>query len=128
MADNLSIQGHAHAADTETPASVVKPPALALGPLGWIRAHLFNNWFNSILTILILWLAYMTIPPLLDWLIFNSVLPGEGVTNQTCRASGGACWAFIHEKYRLILFGLYPYEEQWRPITGRAPDHRACWG
>ena len=39
MADNLSIQGHAHAADTETPASVVKPPALALGPLGWIRAQ-----------------------------------------------------------------------------------------
>ena len=33
MADNLSIQGHAHAADTETPASVVKPPALALGPI-----------------------------------------------------------------------------------------------
>jgi general L-amino acid transport system permease protein len=116
MADNLSIQGHAHAADTETPASVVKPPALALGPLGWIRANLFNNWINSNLTILIDWLAYKEIPPLLDWLIFNSVLPGEGVTNQTCRASGGACWAFIHEKYRLILFGLYPYEEQWRPI------------
>ena len=58
---------------------MVKPPALALGPLGWIGAHLFNNWFNSILTILILWLGYKTIPPLLDWLIFNSVTPGEGV-------------------------------------------------
>ena len=44
----------------------------------------------SILTILILWLAYKVIPPLLDWLVFNSVLPGEGVTNQTCRASGGS--------------------------------------
>ena len=27
----------------------------------------------------------------------------------------GACWAVIADKYRLILFGRYPYEEQWRP-------------
>ena len=24
----------------------------------------------------------------------------------------------IHEKYRLILFGRYPYEQQWRPLLG----------
>ena len=29
---------------------------------------------------------------------------------------GGACWAFIVEKHRLILFGTYPYDEQWRPL------------
>jgi general L-amino acid transport system permease protein len=28
----------------------------------------------------------------------------------------GACWAVIVEKHRLILFGVYPYEEQWRPL------------
>jgi general L-amino acid transport system permease protein len=27
----------------------------------------------------------------------------------------GACWAVIADKYRLILFGRYPYQEQWRP-------------
>jgi general L-amino acid transport system permease protein len=27
----------------------------------------------------------------------------------------GACWAVIADKYRLILFGRYPYDEQWRP-------------
>jgi len=27
----------------------------------------------------------------------------------------GACWAIIADKYRLILFGRYPYQEQWRP-------------
>ena len=27
----------------------------------------------------------------------------------------GACWAVMHDKYRLILFGRYPYDEQWRP-------------
>ncbi|RMC37206.1 amino acid ABC transporter permease [Paracoccus alkanivorans] len=34
-------------------------------------------------------------------------------TPQGC-FSGGACWAFIGSKLRLILFGLYPPEEQWR--------------
>jgi len=115
MADNLTIQGSVSSGPSAS-AQVVKPPTLSLGPLGWLRAHLFNNWFNSLLTILILWLAYKIVPPLANWLIFNSVGAGEGVTNQTCRASGGACWAFIHEKYRLILFGLYPYDQQWRPI------------
>ena len=27
----------------------------------------------------------------------------------------GACWAVIEDKYRFILFGRYPYQEQWRP-------------
>ena len=49
-------------------------------------------------------------------------LVGWGVTDavfapdyNACRASGGACWGFIAEKWRLILFGRYPFEEQWRP-------------
>jgi general L-amino acid transport system permease protein len=28
-----------------------------------------------------------------------------------------ACWGFVAEKYRLILFGRYPYAEQWRPLV-----------
>jgi general L-amino acid transport system permease protein len=28
----------------------------------------------------------------------------------------GACWGVIAEKYRVIFFGRYPYEEQWRPL------------
>ena len=27
----------------------------------------------------------------------------------------GACWAVLADKYRLILFGRYPYDQQWRP-------------
>ena len=33
-----------------------------------------------------------------------------------CKAAGtGACWGFVAEKWRLIVFGRYPYEQQWRP-------------
>ncbi len=93
-----------------------RPPALSVGPLGWMRANLFNTWFNSALTILILWILIETIPPLLDWVIFSAVWGDVGP--EPCRAGEGvgACWSFIHEKGRLILFGLYPSAEQWRPM------------
>lgn len=29
-------------------------------------------------------------------------------------SSAGACWAVVRARYRLLLFGLYPSEEQWR--------------
>ncbi|HAW45021.1 MAG TPA: amino acid ABC transporter permease [Sutterella sp.] len=31
-----------------------------------------------------------------------------------CRAGSGACWGFVEEKWRVIVFGRFPYEEQWR--------------
>lgn len=31
-----------------------------------------------------------------------------------CRARSGACWAFIAEKMRFIVFGLYPHELDWQ--------------
>ena len=33
-----------------------------------------------------------------------------------CRAASGACWGFIAEKFRLMTFATYPYEQQWRPL------------
>jgi general L-amino acid transport system permease protein len=44
-----------------------------------------------------------------------------------CRVDGvGACWGVVAEKYRIIIFGRYPFEEQWRPLvaTGLLV---ACW-
>ena len=34
-----------------------------------------------------------------------------------CQAARGigACWGVITEKHRLIIFGRYPFDEQWRP-------------
>jgi general L-amino acid transport system permease protein len=29
----------------------------------------------------------------------------------------GACWGVVAEKNRLIIFGRYPFEEQWRPLV-----------
>ena len=81
--------------------------------LGWLHKNLFSTWYNTLITLVLLWVLLTLIPPLFHWLVTNSVI-GE-VTPSVCRQADGACWAFVHEKWRFILFGVYPYEEQWRP-------------
>ncbi len=109
-------QGPATAAHVDT-----GPPALSHGVLGWLRANLFSSWYNSIVTILILWLLITIIPALFSWLFLDSVWGtrnDEGIlTAEACRASSGACWTFVREKFRLILFGTFPFKEQWRPMV-----------
>lgn len=90
------------------------PPRSQQGVLGWMRASLFSSPLNALLTVLVVWLLLMIVPALVDWLFIKVDLSATNA--QECRASGGACWAFIAEKHRLILFGIYPYDEQWRPL------------
>jgi general L-amino acid transport system permease protein len=98
--------------DAAMPTVMPKP---VVAPLTWLRANLFATPFNAIMTVLVVWFLVMSLPALLDWLLLDAVFQADNV--RECRAAGaGACWAFIGEKHRLILFGLYPYEEQWRPL------------
>jgi general L-amino acid transport system permease protein len=83
-----------------------------------LRYRLFGSISNSLLTVAMLAAFVMLLPPLLRWAFFDATW--AAASPDACRANGGACWAFIHEKYRLILFGRYPYEEQWRPLLALA--------
>ena len=58
----------------------------------------------------------------IGWALINAVwsvpynAQGVADTGPCLKMQGiGACWAIIGDKYRLILFGRYPYAEQWRP-------------
>jgi general L-amino acid transport system permease protein len=97
----------------ELPLPVERPRPVTAGPIAWLRANLFNSVPNTILTLLALYLLAVTIPPVIRWALIDAVWHGE--TGRACR-SGGACWAFIAEKGRFILFGRYPYAEHWRPL------------
>ena len=98
-----------------------RPPASVYGPVAWARTNLFNGIFSSIVTLVfgaaILWAVYGFI----QWGIINAVwwvpTTAAGTLDPTsCRAvhGVGACWAAIHDKWRFILFGRYPYDQQWR--------------
>jgi general L-amino acid transport system permease protein len=86
----------------------------SVAALYWLRTQLFSSPLNTLLTLLTLWLLLATVPAMVDWFFLNSTVTATSA--QECRKVTGACWAVIVEKHRLILFGVYPYEEQWRPL------------
>ena len=83
--------------------------------MSWLRQNLFSSWPNAIFTLLVLWLLWRVLPPFVDWAFLDAIWSAPD--SKACRAAKGegACWAFIAEKHRFILFGTYPYEEHWRP-------------
>jgi general L-amino acid transport system permease protein len=92
----------------------VKPPLTQVGALGWVRANLFNSWFNSLVTLLSLYCLWKIVPPLVNWALFNCAWFSSA---QECRELSGACWSVVTKNLRFILFGFYPYDLQWRPLA-----------
>jgi len=78
----------------------------------WVRENLFGDWVSTVLTVLVLFFLWKTIPPIVDWAFLDAVWRPDP---NACRKTEGACWGFIAEKHRFILFGTYPYEQHWRP-------------
>jgi len=97
----------------KTSKEEIKPPVVSVGVIGWIKANLFNGWFNSALTIVTLFFLWKTVPPFFRWAFIDGVW---NTTGQVCRDAGGACWSVISSNFRFILFGFYPYDLQWRPL------------
>ncbi|MBC6438854.1 MAG: amino acid ABC transporter permease [Rhodospirillales bacterium] len=91
------------------------PPKSEVGVIGWMRKNLFSNWFNSFLTILAIYLLVTTIPGIIQWAFIDSIW-GDN-SPDICREAQGACWSFIYEKHRFILFGVYTFDEHWRPLV-----------
>jgi general L-amino acid transport system permease protein len=97
------------------PSETLKPPAASTGVIGWVRANLFSSVWNSILTLAAIYILVLVVPKAVDWLFVNAVW--HAANGRECLAAhGGACWAAIGEKWRFILFGRFPYNEQWRPL------------
>ncbi|MFN4120503.1 amino acid ABC transporter permease [Acidovorax sp.] len=103
------------AAKTFEPIAARPAPVQSRGLAGWLRANLFADWKTSLSTVLIAGLLLWYLPQLLNWGLFQAVWRPD---SDACRADGvGACWGVVAEKYRLIIFGRYPFDEQWRPLV-----------
>ncbi len=92
----------------------------------------FNGPLNIAISLACIAILWWMVPPLFSWFIWDATWNG---TAATCRENSGACWAFIREKFWFSVFGLYPYEERWRPglmlvtlvTLVIASTFRACW-
>jgi general L-amino acid transport system permease protein len=102
-------------AQTFKPIAPRPAPNQSAGLAAWARINLFRDWGTTLLTLLIGGALLYLVPQLLSWAIFRA----SWVPNfEACRVDGvGACWGVVAEKYRIILFGRYPFEEQWRPLV-----------
>jgi general L-amino acid transport system permease protein len=84
------------------------------------RARLVSAGVTLVLALALAWAAWR----FLSWAVWHAVWsvpvgPDGAPNTDVCRAAlgRGACWAVIGEKFRFILFGFYPYAEQWRPAV-----------
>jgi general L-amino acid transport system permease protein len=59
------------------------------------------------------------LPGFFGWAVTHAVLAQDANLCQQARGTG-ACWGVVAEKFRLIVFGRYPYEQQWRPELATA--------
>jgi general L-amino acid transport system permease protein len=85
--------------------------------ISWLRANLFASISSSIVTLLLFFVLAKAFVGLAQWGFLNAVWSVPGSDTSACRAVRGlgACWAVIPEKLRFILFGTYPFDQQWRP-------------
>ncbi|QDL55129.1 amino acid ABC transporter permease [Rhodoferax aquaticus] len=93
-------------------------PVQHRGLIAWVRVNLFGDFVTSLMTLVIGGAILYWLPQLLSWGIFRA---SWAPNFDACRVEGvGACWGVVTEKYRIILFGRYPFEEQWRPLVATA--------
>lgn len=106
-------------ADSFQPIAPRPAPVDTEGFVAWVRKNLFGSVGNALTTVVLLTAFALGLPHALDWLVAKAVWVANADACQAVRGQG-ACWGVIAEKYRVILFGRYPLDEQWRPELATA--------
>ena len=78
------------------PGETLPPPTERITVLGWIYRNLLSPWYNAVLTVLGLALAYALLVPVLRWALTQ------------------AEWQVVVVNLRLFMVGQYPKEALWR--------------
>ncbi len=82
--------------------------------IDWLRRNLFSSVTNTLLTLLVLALLWLVVPPFFDWAITHATIAGD--SKDACTGDG-ACWTFIKLRLHTFIWGHYPDEELWRLVV-----------
>ncbi len=87
------------------------------GLIGWLRTNLFSSISSTVISLLLILVLVKASVSFVQWGFWNAIWTVPANQTSVCRAlrGVGACWAVIPEKYRFILFGTFPFDQQWRP-------------
>ncbi len=99
--------------EADTNKQNIKPPVANTGIIGWIRENLFSSPLNAMLTLIILAVFWYSLIPFVQWAFIDACWSPDA----NCREAKGACWSVITCNYKIMLFGFYPQNILWRPIT-----------
>jgi general L-amino acid transport system permease protein len=80
---------------TQTSQEIIRPP-LPPGPVKWVRDNLFNNWFNAILSVLLIPTVIFGLYGIIQWVFIT------------------ADWTAVASGPLLFAVGQYPRDELWR--------------
>src|SRR6056297_3799839 len=93
------------------------PPVTEAGAIKWVRENLFRGWFNTILTIVSLYIIFKIVTKAYPWFanrIWNTSSLAE--CREMLDGMTGACFSVLTERWNQLLFGFqYPPEAYWRP-------------
>jgi general L-amino acid transport system permease protein len=112
---NTAVESRGFVRTEKTEA--LPPPILTRGPIAWLRQNLFSSIPNAILTLLVLYLIYLVVPPLVKFALIDAVWTGPD--RRVCREDMaghpvGACWAFVWDRLNYFVYGSYPAHLRWR--------------
>lgn len=96
------------------PIAARPAPRATVGPLAWAQRNLFSGVWTSLATALMGGLLLLLLSRFFQWAVVGAVWQSDA---ELCKQASGACWGVVSEKLRFILFGRYPFEEQWRPLV-----------
>jgi len=100
-------------------ATSSRPPInTSRGLVGWVRAKLFNNVWNTVLTLCVFVLLYFVLKPALNWAIFDAVWRAANRRQCLAISPDGACWAGVIDWFNNLIYGRYPEPQQWRVNIG----------
>jgi general L-amino acid transport system permease protein len=103
----------------------------------WLQRNLFSSWWNALLTVIVVALAAVILPPLLRWTVTHAAI--SGASRAACDPDG-ACWTFIRVRLPTFFYGHYPVGQRWRvdlvgvllvvfavPVIREDTRHRWFW-
>ena len=93
------------------------PAGLKKTTLEQIREKFFYSNQATGITVVACFILALVLWKLIDWAVIEAVFRADP---NACYQAQGACWGFVTEKWRLVIFGRFPYEEQWRPAVATA--------
>ena len=106
-------------AELAAPIAPRLPPRREAGAWRWARRNLFASASSTLATLLFAACLGWALPQLLSWGVLRAVWAADADVCQAARGLG-ACWGVVTEKHRLVVFGRYPFDAQWRPLVATA--------